>query len=97
MKLFILKTIWLIQKTRDYCLMPILSKNSFLSAVYFFFFNFSFYREFHAVLSARVDYNRKIKGENVSEVLLRRNTHKLEKGLIMMQKKNLTRSARSHL
>ena len=72
-----------IEKIRDYCLLPILSKNAFLSAVYFFFFNFSFYREFHAVLSARVDYNRKVKGKNVSEVLLRRNTHKLEKGLIM--------------
>lgn len=89
MKLFILKTIKFIEKTRDYCLLPLLSKNSFLSAVYFFFFNFSFYREFHAVLSARVDYNRKIKGENVSEILLRRNTHKLEKGLIMKPRRSI--------
>lgn len=89
MKLFLRYTIDRAKKIRDFFLLPIAARSPFLSAIYYSFFNFSFYREFQSVLSARVDYNKQVQGRIDSQVLLRRNIHKLEKGLIMKPRRSL--------
>ncbi len=62
--------------------------NVFLSAdgvakFYYLFFNKSFNREMRSVIRARARYNKSFAGENPASYSLRRNIHRLEKGLIM--------------
>ena len=62
---------------------PVVSKSGFLSSFFYTFFSTQFYREHKAVLSGRVAYAKSLNVINESSALLRRNTHRLEKGLIM--------------
>lgn len=63
---------------------PLFSKIPFLSYLYFVFFNHTYLREQFALLQGNEAYKKRIttSGEN-SNPLLRRNIHRLEKGLIM--------------
>ena len=61
----------------------ICSHSGWLSAVYFTLFNRSFRREQKAVLAGRVRYSRDLRKPVETSALLRRNTHRLEKGLLM--------------
>lgn len=54
-----------------------------LRIVYFACFNRAFRREQAAVLAGRLEYRRQLDQMNTSSALLRRNIHRLEKGLIM--------------
>lgn len=54
-----------------------------LSSVYYLCFNASFRREQYSVLAARTEYARALTAASGSSALLRRNIHRLEKGLIM--------------
>lgn len=75
----------------DLKLYPYFTKSAFLSSLYYLLFSSKFRREHKAVLNGRLSYHLEQKGEdkglsnskNSSNVLLRRNTHRLEKGLIM--------------
>lgn len=58
-------------------------RSRFLSAVYYFLFSKSFYREFQFVLSGKASYIRENKTTNANYYQLVRNTHRIEKGLLM--------------
>lgn len=68
---------------------PFFSKNSWLSSVYYCFFSTQFRREHQAVLKGRLQYKDSLNAIEQSSVLLRRNTHRLEKGLIMQPRRDL--------
>ena len=59
------------------------SHNGFLSSLYYLLFSRQFYSEHQAVLRGRLRYAEDLKRGGTSSALLRRNTHRLEKGLIM--------------
>ena len=61
----------------------IFSSNGFLASLYFSLFSRRFYGEHQAVLRGRLRYYEDLKGSGKSSPLLRRNIHRLEKGLIM--------------
>lgn len=54
-----------------------------MAHLYYSLFNFAFIREHAAVLSGRKAYMQALTNRSESSVLLRRNIHRLEKGLIM--------------
>lgn len=59
------------------------STNGFLASLYFCFFSAQFRREHLAVLRGRRKFMQDLQGGGRSSSLLRRNVHRLEKGLIM--------------
>ncbi|GLT13170.1 nitroreductase family protein [Vibrio algivorus] len=65
------------------------SKSAFLSSAYYFLFNKSFRRENQSVLNGRLQYESAIQDSNKSNVLLRRNIHRIEKGLIMRPRRSV--------
>lgn len=67
----------------DYWLVKFCSRSQFLSGLYYACFNPAFRREQQAVLSGRVKYHEDVQLPTDSSALLRRNTHRLEKGLLM--------------
>jgi len=63
---------------------PLFSKSSVLASLYYFIFSRKFYREHKAVLDGRLAYRKNsFTRLGKTSVLLRRNIHRLEKGLIM--------------
>jgi len=64
-------------------LASLLSRSHFFSIVYYCFFNGQFRREMIAVLQGRKVYAENLSKALASSPLLRRNVHRLEKGLIM--------------
>ncbi|GAM73849.1 nitroreductase family protein [Vibrio ishigakensis] len=64
------------------------SKNIFMSKLYYFFLSREFGREEHAVLNGRRKYHNSVKNDVHALVLLRRNIHRVEKGLIMRPRKD---------
>jgi len=67
----------------DKKLIPLFAKNGFLASLYYTFFNHKFYREQQSVLQGRIRYWQHVKSPQASSTMLRRNIHRLEKGLIM--------------
>lgn len=61
--------------------------NGLLSSVYFTLFSRQFYREHKAVLQGRLQYAQRKDMPGNSSAALRRNIHRLEKGLIMRPRK----------
>jgi len=64
-------------------------KSQFLSSVYYCFFSRRFGREHQAVLRGRIQYYQDSASPDSSSVLLRRNIHRLEKGLIMRPQRDV--------
>ncbi len=64
-------------------LIPVIAKSGFLSSLFYTFCSTQFYREHSATLNGRLAYAKSLNAVKDSSVLLRRNTHRLEKGLIM--------------
>jgi len=64
-------------------LFKVLSFSGFLALPYHFFIGHAFDREIMAFTRAVNHYNRKVSGAQITNVALRRNIHRLEKGLIM--------------
>lgn len=63
---------------------PFFSKSPFLAKCYFSLFNNTYQREQFAILQGMSSYNQRVKlAKRASNPLLRRNIHRLEKGLIM--------------
>jgi nitroreductase len=73
----------------DSIIYPVFAKNSFLSSIYYCFFSTQFRREHQSVLQGRIKYQTSLNAIEQSSVLLRRNTHRLEKGLIMQPRRNV--------
>lgn len=65
------------------------ASNGFLASVYYAFFSRQFDREHKAVLLGRLHYARQLAAPGKSSALLRRNIHRLEKGLIMQPRKTV--------
>jgi len=61
----------------------------FLANCYYFFFSREFIREHKAVLAGKKKYYESLKNEVSSSYLLRRNIHRLEKGLIMPKRRKV--------
>lgn len=70
-------------------LLQVFSKNRFLASIYYVFVSTEFYREHRALLLARIAYNRALTSVAESNALLRRNIHRLEKGLIMQPRRKI--------
>lgn len=67
----------------DHLLMKICASSRFLASVYYCFFSRQFAREHLAVLNGRLAYKKALRNIGYSSPKLRRNIHRLEKGLIM--------------
>jgi nitroreductase len=65
------------------------SSNGFLASLYFCFFSAQFRREHLAVLRGRRKFMQDLQGGGRSSSLLRRNVHRLEKGLIMTPRRDV--------
>ena len=77
----------------DLKLIKFFSLNAFLASIYYCFINPSFYREHLSVARGRLNYARSVQQANQSSALLRRNTHRIEKGLIMQPRRDIFASA----
>ena len=64
-------------------------KSKFLSVLYYIFFSSSFQREQQAILYGRLSYLRELHSIHNNRYLLRRNTHRLEKGLLMRPRRSV--------
>ncbi len=63
------------------------SKNAVFSSAWYLLFSRQFDREHKAVLQGRLQYKRSLKQVGRSSALIRRNIHRLEKGLIMQPRR----------
>lgn len=59
------------------------ARSGFVSSLYYSFFNRSFDREHRAVLAGRLAFEKNKQAPEATTSLLRRNVHRLEKGLLM--------------
>lgn len=69
--------------------LTIFSSSRFLSALYYFLFCKDFRREQQSTLKGRAVYHQDLKKPKSSSAMLRRNIHRLEKGLIMRPRKEI--------
>lgn len=67
----------------DRLLLPLASASGLLASAYYLLLNPRFRREHRAVLAGRLAYERGLDAAAQSSPLLRRNVHRLEKGLVM--------------
>lgn len=65
------------------------SKSGFMASIYYTFLSKEFYREHKAILNGRIGYWRSLKDIDDSCTPLRRNIHRLEKGLIMTPRRSV--------
>lgn len=84
---YVIKTIKTIDKLDDN-IIKIASKSKSFSNAYYFF-NSEFTNEKHAVLKGRAAYHKSLLEIGSSCALLRRNIHRLEKGLIMRPRRSI--------
>lgn len=64
-------------------LVRLFASSGFLSSVYYCLISREFDREHRAVLLGRLQFNQRLRGKGLNNAFLRRNVHRLEKGLIM--------------
>lgn len=81
--------LWRMKQQLDEIVIRLFSKNGFLASFYFTFFSKRFFREHRAVLLGRVEYQKSIHQVGSSSALLRRNIHRIEKGLIMEPRREI--------
>lgn len=65
------------------------SATRFSSSLYYLFFSRSFYREHNKVLKGKLEYINSLNKLGNSQPLLRRNIHRLEKGLVMIPRRSI--------
>ncbi len=73
----------------DMVVVKISARSGFLSSIYYAFFSREFFREHKSVLQGRIEYWESLNSIGESCALLRRNIHRLEKGLIMRPRKDI--------
>lgn len=83
----LIKKLKLSVESFDQIIYPYFAKSALLSSLYFCFFSTQFRREHQSVLKGRLQYQNSLHDIQLSSVLLRRNTHRLEKGLIMQPRR----------
>lgn len=74
---------------RQYKLPAFFAKNRTLASYYYFFFNTSFKREHFSVLKGKIKHLEDIQNESSNIHLLIRNTHRIEKGLLMRPRRKV--------
>src|SRR5690606_14850538 len=89
MKALIGKILWKARATFDPILIRICERNNFLSSFYYFLFSTKFWREHKAVLSGKKEHLRRANKDKSSVFTLIRNTHRLEKGLLMKPRRDI--------
>ena len=67
----------------DRVLLPVAASSGWIASAYYLLFSRQFRREHHTVLAGRLAYYRGLGQSRRSSPLLRRNVHRLEKGLVM--------------
>jgi nitroreductase len=82
----IVKQVW---RTVDKKIIQVSYKNSLLASIYYAFWSSVFFDEHKAVLSGRVKYFKNIRQKGRNSILIRRNVHRLEKGMIMRPRKTI--------
>ncbi|MGO2275501.1 nitroreductase family protein [Pseudoalteromonas nigrifaciens] len=75
--------------TTDRLAILFFSKTKLTSSFYYLIVNKSFMREHQSVLKGRIKYYKSLEKAEDSCVLLRRNIHRIEKGLIMQPRRNV--------
>lgn len=70
-------------------ILGLFSSSSLLSSFYYAFFSPAFRREHHGVLVGKYRYSQLLESDENSSYLLRRNIHRLEKGLLMKPRKDI--------
>jgi nitroreductase len=69
--------------------LPVVSRSTILTSVFYFLFSRKFDREHKAILSGRHAYQKSLTKIGQTSTLLRRNIHRLEKGLIMQPRRDV--------
>ena len=78
-----------VHRKLDLTLLSFLARSKIFSSFYYCIFSDQFRREHHAVLNGRLKYHTTSKSELNNIYLLRRNIHRLEKGLIMQPRREI--------
>jgi len=78
-----------ISKSFEILMLQIFSYSGFMSSLYYSFFSEKFRREHHSVILGRLKYEQRLKRNQKPRYLLRRNIHRLEKGLLMRPRKDV--------
>ena len=73
----------------DVVVLPVVARSRTLSSLYYLLFSDAFKREHYAVAYGRYKYNAEAKDNTKNRYLLRRNIHRLEKGLLMRPRRRL--------
>ena len=73
----------------DLLLLPLAARNRKFAGVYYAFFNPHFRREMHATAAGRQHYRLHEESSTIATVIIRRNIHRVEKGLSMVPRKLL--------
>ena len=74
----------------NYLLLLLISRSRILSALFSTFATGAFLREQHAVVNGRLNYYRRAAfGTEVNWPLIRRNTHRLEKGMVLTPRRSI--------
>ena len=73
----------------DIWLLRIFSKSSFSSSLYYAFISNKFQREHQEMILGKLTYERNLQENRQPRYLLRRNIHRLEKGLLMRPQKDI--------
>lgn len=81
------KSVLGVKERLDLRLAKLCSKNGRLASLYYLVFSRRFDREHLAVLRGRLSYERSLKELGQSSPMLRRNIHRLEKGLVMQPRR----------
>jgi nitroreductase len=89
MKSIIKRIFGKIHRTIDPFLVRISYRSHFLSTLYYSFFSSKFRREHHAVLNGRVKHLDESIGNKSNLYTLIRNTHRIEKGLLMKPRREI--------
>lgn len=89
MKRYLIKKIKHLIKSFQNIIFPLCSGNGFISSLYFTLFSRDFYYEHKAILQAQLAYKKSRGVHGRSSALLRRNIHRLEKGLIMRPRRKI--------
>ena len=73
----------------DAMFVPLAARSRWLSSVYYAFWSRAFAREHQAMLNARLSYAEDLRSPGAGFALLRRNVHRLEKGLLMRPRRDV--------
>lgn len=76
-------------KSLDLFIIQFCSSNRWMASFYYFCLSREFDRELISVLNGRLAYSRSLSNIGITSPLLRRNIHRIEKGLIMKPRRNL--------